>query len=50
MFGNEEYRIITPAVKQAKKAGFDVYGPIPPDTLFYHALNTNKYDSNHLFY
>ena len=44
MFGNEEYKVITPAVKMAKKAGFNVSGPIPPDTLFYDALKNNKYD------
>jgi 4-hydroxythreonine-4-phosphate dehydrogenase len=44
MFGSEEYQVITPAVKKAKKAGFIVSGPIPPDTLFYDALNNKKYD------
>ncbi|MCP3900636.1 MAG: 4-hydroxythreonine-4-phosphate dehydrogenase PdxA [Desulfobacteraceae bacterium] len=44
MFGDEEANIITPAVKSAKKAGFNVFGPIAPDTLFYNALNNNKYD------
>ncbi len=44
MFGDEESNIISPAVKLAKKAGFNVFGPIAPDTLFYNALNNNKYD------
>lgn len=44
MFGDEEYVIISPAIKMAKKAGFNVSGPIPPDTLFYDALKNNKYD------
>ena len=43
MFGHEEKEIITPAVLQAKKEGFDVNGPLPPDTLFYHAVN-GRYD------
>ncbi len=44
MFGNEEHCIIAPAIKRAKKAGFNVSGPIPPDTLFFNALKTNQYD------
>ncbi len=39
MFGPEEAKIIKPAVKQALNEGFDVEGPFPPDTLFYHAAN-----------
>lgn len=35
LFGNrEEERIIFPAVEDAKKEGFDVEGPLPPDTAF----------------
>jgi len=37
MFGDEEARIILPAVNYAKSQGFDVLGPYPPDTIFYHA-------------
>ncbi len=37
MFGDEEERIILPAVSLAKSKGFDVLGPYPPDTIFYHA-------------
>ncbi|MBW2563597.1 MAG: 4-hydroxythreonine-4-phosphate dehydrogenase PdxA, partial [Deltaproteobacteria bacterium] len=37
MFGDEEVRIILPAVNLAKSKGFDVLGPYPPDTIFYHA-------------
>ena len=37
MFGDEEERIILPAVNLAKSKGFDVLGPYPPDTVFYHA-------------
>ncbi|MCK5542048.1 MAG: 4-hydroxythreonine-4-phosphate dehydrogenase PdxA [Desulfobacterales bacterium] len=44
MFGNEEYQIIAPAIKLARKAGYNVSDPIPPDTLFYNALNNKKYD------
>jgi 4-hydroxythreonine-4-phosphate dehydrogenase len=37
MFGDEEERMILPAVNLAKSQGFDVLGPYPPDTIFYHA-------------
>lgn len=32
--GNEEIDIIAPAIKQLKVKGLDVFGPVPPDTLF----------------
>ncbi|RJP94048.1 MAG: 4-hydroxythreonine-4-phosphate dehydrogenase PdxA [Desulfobacteraceae bacterium] len=44
MFGDEEVRIITPAVQQAREKGMDASGPYPPDTLFHHAL-TGIYDA-----
>ena len=35
LFGNlEEERIILPAIEAARAAGFDVEGPLPPDTAF----------------
>jgi len=34
LFGNEEARIILPAIEAARERGFDVEGPIPPDTAF----------------
>jgi 4-hydroxythreonine-4-phosphate dehydrogenase len=37
MFGEEEKKIIAPAIRIAKKEGFNVSGPHPPDTVFYHA-------------
>lgn len=37
LFGKEEEEIILPAVKQAQHLGIEVEGPLPPDTLFYHA-------------
>ena len=39
MFGNEEKTIITPAIQNAGNQGFDVIGPLPPDTVFYQAAN-----------
>jgi 4-hydroxythreonine-4-phosphate dehydrogenase len=37
LFGNEEARIIAPAVETARAAGFDASGPWPSDTLFVRA-------------
>lgn len=37
-FGDEEPRIIAPAVQQARAEGIDVAGPLSGDTVFYHAL------------
>ncbi|MFZ2631425.1 MAG: 4-hydroxythreonine-4-phosphate dehydrogenase PdxA [Desulfosalsimonadaceae bacterium] len=44
MFGDEEIRIISPAVRLAQEKGMDASGPYPPDTLFHHAL-TGLYDA-----
>jgi 4-hydroxythreonine-4-phosphate dehydrogenase len=37
LFGDEETRIIVPAVDAAKRAGIDVTGPIPSDALWVRA-------------
>jgi 4-hydroxythreonine-4-phosphate dehydrogenase len=34
LFGNEEERVIIPAIKQARRARIDAIGPLPPDTAF----------------
>lgn len=34
LFGDEETRILTPAITDARAKGMDVYGPCPPDTVF----------------
>jgi len=39
LFGDEEKKIIEPAIKIARKKGLNVSGPIPPDTLFFHAVS-----------
>lgn len=44
LFGNEEKNIITPAIQAARDEGFDVAGPFPADTLFYHAAK-GAYDA-----
>jgi 4-hydroxythreonine-4-phosphate dehydrogenase len=37
LFGSEERTIISPAVERARQSNIKVEGPLPPDTLFYHA-------------
>ena len=44
LFGDEEIRIIGPAVAAMKAQGFDVQGPFPNDTLYHHALS-GAYDA-----
>ncbi len=44
MFGDEEEKIIAPAVNLAKEQGLNIDGPLAPDTVFYHAMN-KKYDA-----
>lgn len=39
IFGDEEKRVIAPAVGRAKRQGIDATGPLPPDTVFYRAVN-----------
>ncbi|MBN1435896.1 MAG: 4-hydroxythreonine-4-phosphate dehydrogenase PdxA [Sedimentisphaerales bacterium] len=43
-FGDEEQRIIAPAILMAQEQGIKVSGPFPADTLFYKALRENAYD------
>lgn len=43
LFGDEETRIIRPAIEVARKAGIDARGPLPADTLF-TPKNLRKYD------
>ena len=42
-FGDEETRVIAPAILMASEAGIRVEGPFPADTLFVKALE-NRYD------
>jgi len=42
-FGDEEKRIIGPAIMLAREMGIDARGPFPADTLFYHAAQ-GQYD------
>ncbi len=39
IFGDEEHRVISPAISSALAAGVDISGPHAPDTVFYHAMS-----------
>jgi len=43
MFGTEEIEEIIPAIEEARKAGKNVEGPIPPDTVF-SKMKGGQYD------
>ncbi|MBN2058043.1 MAG: 4-hydroxythreonine-4-phosphate dehydrogenase PdxA [Candidatus Saganbacteria bacterium] len=43
LFGDEEIKIIKPAVDEAKKLGINVNGPVSPDAIFYLA-NIGMFD------
>jgi 4-hydroxythreonine-4-phosphate dehydrogenase len=43
-FGDEEERIITPAITMAREQGIDCSGPYPPDTVFL-AARDGKFDA-----
>ncbi len=49
VLGDEEEKIITPAVKKMKKKGIIVYGPLASDTLFL-PRNREKYDAQVVMY
>ena len=42
-FGDEEQRVIQPAIEMARAAGIDAQGPFPADTIFRHAVR-RRYD------
>lgn len=43
-FGDEEERIISPAIQMAREQGIDATGPYPPDTVFI-AARDKKFDA-----
>ena len=45
LFGDEEIREIRPAVEWARRQGFPVEGPFPPDTVFYLAVRKKQFDA-----
>jgi 4-hydroxythreonine-4-phosphate dehydrogenase len=48
-FGVEEIKVLKPLVQRARKRGWNVTGPHPPDTLFYQAAQ-GKFDVLHCMY
>ncbi|HEX2988242.1 MAG TPA: 4-hydroxythreonine-4-phosphate dehydrogenase PdxA [Chloroflexota bacterium] len=44
LFGDEEIKEITPAIEAMKAEGFNVVGPIPPDTVFFR-MHEGQYDA-----
>ena len=45
MFGRQEADEIAPAVADAREQGIDVEGPLPPDTIFYQAVQRKRFDA-----
>jgi 4-hydroxythreonine-4-phosphate dehydrogenase len=43
LFGDEELRIIAPAIRQAQAEGIDASGPYAPDTVFMRARNAPEH-------
>ncbi len=44
LFGDEEKRIIMPAIQKATRLGINASDPLPPDTLFYRAVKNKEFD------
>ena len=38
LFGDEEVKYISPAIEEAKRQGFNITGPLPPDSVFLRTL------------
>ena len=38
LFGDEEIKHIIPTIEEAKRQGFNVTGPLPPDSVFFRTL------------
>ena len=45
MFGREDERIVAPSVAAARAGGMDVSGPHSADTVFYQAVEKNRFDA-----
>jgi len=43
-FGSEDLNLVAPAAEEARKKGVNCEGPLPSDTLFYHARR-GRYDA-----
>lgn len=45
LFGDEEIRHIIPAIEAARERGWSVDGPFPADTVFYQAIERDRFDA-----
>jgi 4-hydroxythreonine-4-phosphate dehydrogenase len=45
MFGDEEIRVIAPAIRRANRDGIDAYGPLAPDTAFIRKAGAFNFDA-----
>lgn len=45
LFGDEEKRIIAPAIARARRSGVDASGPYAADSLFHQAVHDRKFDA-----
>jgi 4-hydroxythreonine-4-phosphate dehydrogenase len=45
LFGEEDDTVIKPAVEKARDAGFEVFGPLPADSLFAGIRDRQEYDA-----
>ncbi len=45
LFGREEQRIIAPAIERARRDGANASGPYPADSLFFQAVDGNRFDA-----
>ena len=45
LFGDEEARVIAPAIKRARRAGIDAFGPLAPDTAFIRPQGEFAFDA-----
>jgi 4-hydroxy-L-threonine phosphate dehydrogenase PdxA len=43
LFGDEEERVIAPAIRRAQRRGIDVHGPVAPDTAFIRAGGARRF-------
>lgn len=44
MFGDEERKVIAPAIESARASGINAIGPLSPDTVFYRAVKKSEFD------
>jgi 4-hydroxythreonine-4-phosphate dehydrogenase len=45
MFGDEEARVIAPAIRRAQRGGIDAFGPLAPDTAFIRPSGSFNFDA-----